>query len=240
MRIHSLQNSLSLERNPCAIMPRIARLVVCGLPHHVIQRGNRRQKVFFSDKDKVLYLEILRKQSQKTGIRFWAYCLMENHVHFVAVPDYPDSFSRGLGEAHRRYTSLINIRENWTGFLWQGRFLSNPLDEAHLFAAARYIERNPVRAGLVNLAEEYPWSSAKAHVLGIRDSLLSEDTPSFFSNNWAHRLRIADQENELQLFGKHAQTGRPLGNEAFIQNLENSTGRKIAFQKRGRKPKEIG
>jgi putative transposase len=114
-------------------VPRIARVVIPGLPHHVIQRGNRRHLVFFSDEDKSLYLKILKTQAENKGIQFWAYCLMANHVHFIAVPIFPDSLSRDIGEIHRRYTSLINIRENWKGYLWQGRFLSYPRDDAYLF-----------------------------------------------------------------------------------------------------------
>jgi len=120
-------------------MPRIARAVIPRLPHHVIQRGTRRQPVFFSDEDKSLCLKILKTQGEKRGIQFWANCLMDNHVHFIAVSKFPDSLSGGIGKIHRRYTSLINIRENWKGYHWQGRFLSYPMDNAHLLASARYI-----------------------------------------------------------------------------------------------------
>ena len=110
-------------------MARFARVVVPGCPHHLIQRGNRRQRVFFSDEDKAFYLTLLGRQAERCGISVWAFCLMENHVHVIAVPEAKDSFARGFGEVQRRYTLVINTRENWKGFLWQGRFISYPLDE---------------------------------------------------------------------------------------------------------------
>lgn len=217
-------------------MPRIARLVIPGVPHHVIQRGNRRQSVFFSDEDKSLYIRILKSQGKEKGIRFWAYCLMGNHVHFIAVPKFSDSLSRGIGEAHRRYTNLINIREDWKGYLWQGRFLSFPLDDTHLFATARYIERNPVRARLVLKAEDFKWSSARAHVFRARDELLSGNDPFLSFDNW-HKFLVKDEpDEEVSLIRKHTSTGRPLGSEEFIRKLETITGRTLLIQKPGRKP----
>src|SRR3990172_7668648 len=133
-------------------MVRIARIVIPGLPHHVIQRGNRRQPVFFRTSDFEAYLRILKEQSAKFGISFWAYCLMANHVHLIAIPDSEESFAHGIAETHRRYTRMVNFRENWRGYLWQGRFSSYPLDETYLYAAVRYVERNPVRAGIVTKA----------------------------------------------------------------------------------------
>jgi putative transposase len=108
-------------------MPRIARVVVPGLPHHITQRGNRRQTAFFSEDDKALYIEILSIQSKKAGVRVWAYCLMNNHVHFVAVPEYQTSFAEGFGNTHKKYSRTVNFREGWRGYLWQGRFFSVPL-----------------------------------------------------------------------------------------------------------------
>ncbi len=219
-------------------MARIARIVVPGLPHHVIQRGNRRQKVFFSDEDKLLYLKILRAQAEKKSLQFLAYCLMDNHVHFIVIPRFQESLSCGLGETHRRYTNLINIRENWKGYLWQGRFLSYPLDDSHLIAATRYVELNPVRAGIVRRAEDYRWSSARAHVLKIKDELVSGgNLPSFFTN-WADFLNKNDMDAEETLLRKHAKTGRPLGDDGFIRDLERITGRALLIRRPGRKPRK--
>ena len=124
-------------------MARIARVVIPNYPHHVIQRGNRNQDVFFSDKDKQAYIDILHEHASRAGVAFWAYCLMDNHVHLIAVPDHENSLARGIGEAHRKYTRMVNFREGWRGYLWQGRFNSYVMDERHLYAAIRYVERNP-------------------------------------------------------------------------------------------------
>ncbi len=173
-------------------MPRIARIVIPGCPHHVIQRGNRRLKVFFSEEDKSLYLGLIQRHARKYGIIIWAYCLMDNHVHMIAVPKNRESLARGIGESHRKYTNLINIRENWKGYLWQGRFISYPLDGGHLFAAVRYVERNPVRAHIVARAEQYKWSSAPAHVLGVKDELISACPLTADIEDWAFYLGQKD------------------------------------------------
>ena len=120
-------------------MARLARVINPGFPHHVIQRGNRRQNVFFSDEDREAYLQILKEQSEKYGVKYWAYCLMDNHVHLVAVPMEKDSLARAIGETHRKYTRMINFRENWRGYLWQGRFRSFPVDTVYLYNLVRYL-----------------------------------------------------------------------------------------------------
>ena len=191
-------------------MARIARIIVPGMPHHVTQRGNRRQTTFFTSKDYHDYLNLLREQGEKYGIRFWAYCLMPNHVHLIAIPDTSESLTKGIGETHRLYTRRINNRMDWKGYLWQGRFSSFPMDEKYLIAAIRYIERNPVRAGLVRNAEDYPYSSAKPHVLGHRDPLLSNCFLTQDINNWSEFLKVPNNEEELHLIRGHVQTGKPL------------------------------
>jgi len=216
-------------------MARLTRVVVPGYPHHIIQRGNRRQAVFFSDDDKTFYIEQLIQYAITAGITFWAYCLMDNHVHFIAVPDYSNSFARGLGEAHRRYTRMVNFRENWRGYLWQGRFLSYTLSEKHLYSAIRYVERNPVRAGLVERAEDYPWSSAKAHILKKKDKLTSDNYMLTKIDNWSFYLAEEVEKTEIELFKKHALTGRPLGNMKFLSKLEELTGRNLRKGKPGPK-----
>ncbi|MEW5980395.1 MAG: transposase, partial [Acidobacteriota bacterium] len=144
-------------------MARLARVIAPGVPHHVTQRGNRRQQTFFCDDDYREYIALVSEWCAKHCVRIWAWCLMPNHVHLIAVPSSPESLARAIGEAHRRYTRRINFRENWRGHLWQERFASFPLDENYLLAAARYVEMNPVAAGLVAHPGEYPWSSARAH-----------------------------------------------------------------------------
>jgi len=219
-------------------MPRIARVVIPGLPHHIIQRGNRRQVVFFRTTDKRLYLRILARQGGKAGISFWAYCLMDNHVHFVAVPSKEHSLAKGIGGTHREYTRIINFREGWKGYLWQGRFLSYPLSENYLYAAMRYIERNPVRAKIVERAEDYPWSSARAHVFGHKDCLISDNSFTRNIGNWAEYLE-REVPSEIEIFKKHLRTGRPLGDKAFIRKIEQMTGRELQKKKPGPKLSDV-
>ena len=153
-------------------MARMARAVFAGVPHHVTQRGNRRQPVFFCDDDYRLYKSLISRYCALNGVEIWAYCLMPNHTHLVAVPHDSGSLARALGEAHRRYTRAINFREAWRGYLWQGRFASFPMDEFHLNYAVRYVEINPVEASLADSADQWEWSSARAHLEGRDDEVV--------------------------------------------------------------------
>ncbi len=138
------------------------------MPHHVTQRGNRRQKTFFRDDDYQAYLDLMAERCGEHKVKVWAYCLMPNHVHLIVVPKTEDGLRRAIGEAHRRYTRRINSRRRWRGHLWQGRFASFVLDEPYLLAAARYVELNPVRARLTTAPSKYRWSSASAHINRLR------------------------------------------------------------------------
>ena len=113
-------------------MARIARVVMPGVPHHIVQRGNRRQMAFFSDKDYQTYLTLMSEWCSKHAVEVWAYCLMPNHIHLIAVPKTEEGLRKGIGEAHRRYTRYVNAYKEWRGYLWQGRFSSSPLDQKHL------------------------------------------------------------------------------------------------------------
>ena len=132
--------------------------MVPGIAHHVTQRGNRRMDVFFSDDDREEYLGLLAELGEKHGVRYLGYCLMSNHVHLVAVPGDQESLAIGIGRAHERYTRGVNFRQGWRGYLWQGRFFSCPLDDRGTIEVLRYVELNPVRAGLVKGAREWRWS----------------------------------------------------------------------------------
>ncbi len=147
-------------------MARVARVVAPNYPHHVTQRGNRRQKTFFNDSDYTYYLELMSAFCRGSGTEIWAYCLMPNHVHLVMVASKEYGLRAALGEAHRRYTGYINNREGWRGHLWQERFHSFVMDEEHLLATVRYVERNPVAAKLCARPEHWRWFSAKAHICG--------------------------------------------------------------------------
>ncbi len=218
-------------------MARFARIVVPGCPHHLIQRGNRRQRVFFSEEDRAFYLILLKRQIEKFGIALWAFCLMTNHVHMVAVPRGKDGFARAIGEVHRKYTNVINTREDWKGYLWQGRFASYPLSDDRAFAAIRYVERNPVRAGLVARAEDFEWSSARAHVRKEPHPLLSPCPLEAKIPNWSAYLGQNDRPEDVNELLQHERTGRPVGGEDFIKRLEALTGRVLAPRKRGPKKK---
>ena len=222
-------------------MGRIARVVIPGCPHHIIQRGNRRQVVFFHEDDKKLYLQILNYHCRKEHVEIWCYSLMDNHVHLIATPKKTESLAKAIGETHKKFTTMINIRHNWKGYLWQGRFLSYPMDEKHLLLAVRYVECNPVRAGIVRKAEDYPWSSAKAHVFRIPDEVLTEFYLNSAIKNWSSYLKEEEREENLDMFRNHEKTGRPLGSNKFIIRIEQLTGRKLRKQRPGRpKRKKIG
>jgi putative transposase len=188
--------------------------------------------VFFSDDDYRAYLGLLREWSGKEGLAIWAYCLMPNHVHIIGVPAAEDSLHRALKETHRRYTRRVNLREDWRGYLWQGRFASFPLDEEHGLRAIRYVELNPVRARLVAHPQDWRWSSAAAHLAGAPDPLLAPG-PEAYVSDWQSCL----DESEAESFRRHERTGRPLGAENFIRALELMHGRTLLPQKRGPKPK---
>ena len=217
-------------------MARIARVVVPGLPHHVTQRGNRRQETFFVDADYADYRALIAASCKRCGTQVWAYCLMPNHVHLILVPSTEDGLRGALGEAHRRYTRMINLRQGWRGHLWQERFHSFVMDEPHLLAAARYIERNPVRAGLCKTPEQWPWSSARAHLSGRDDELVRVQPLLDLIPDWSHYLVDEPVEPLVDAFHRHIRTGRPLGSNAFLSGVEARLGRVLRARKPGPKP----
>ena len=156
----------------------MARAVAPNFPHHITQRGNRRQQTFFCDQDYKSYLALMSEWCAEYKVEIWAYCLMPNHIHLIAVPETRDGLNLAIGEAHRRYTRMINFREGWRGHLWQGRFASFIMEESYLLACTRYIEYNPVRAGLAKCPEDWKWSSAEAHMNEIDDVLVKTKPPS--------------------------------------------------------------
>jgi putative transposase len=210
-------------------------MVVAGLPHHVTQRGNRREAVFFEDGDHDIYRDLLAEQTRKAEVEVWAYCLMPNHVHLILIPTRADGLGLAVGEAHRRYTNFINARGRWTGHLFQSRFASVAMDEAHLMAAVCYVNLNPVRARLVSRAEDWPWSSARAHLAGVDDSLVTVrpvlDRTSCFAD-----LLLQDRAEDFAALRRSEGSGRPLGTAEFVTGLERLLGRPIARRSPGPKP----
>jgi len=219
-------------------MARMARVVVPGVAHHVTQRGVRRSDVFFCDEDRELYIRLLSKFCKEVGTEIWAYCLMSNHVHLVMVPSSEDGLRASLGESHRRYTQHINQREGCRGHLWQERFHSFPMDEEYLLAACRYVELNPVHAGMVKIAEEYEWSSARAHLAGKDDGLVKVSPMLDRVPDWQALLDSGLDEVTIESLRRHTKTGRPLGHESFLDTVESEVGRVLRPLKQGRKKKD--
>jgi putative transposase len=222
-------------------MPRFARVVSPSHPHHVVHRGNRRQAIFLEEHDRADYLRLLGRYAARFGVRIWAYCLMPNHVHLIAVPAAPNSLAKGIGNAHWRFAQELNKRLRRTGHVWQNRYYSTPLDPHHLWAAVRYVERNPLRARLVRTAEEYPWSSARAHALGESLELLDADRPFVGASfDWSAWLNDTADGLEADLLRANTKTGRPTGAESFVRLLEARLNRSLRPRRRGRKPAPAG
>ena len=220
-------------------MARLARIVLPDIPHHVTQRGNRRMAVFSEPGDYALYRDLLAERLAANAVVCSAYCLMPNHVHLLLTPTLPDvrdaaaSLSRAVGEAHRRFTAFVNARARTTGHLFQGRFGSAPMDEGHWLAAVRYLAFNPVRAGLVDRPEDWPWSSVKAHLRGRGDGLVDVAKVLAVAPQFADLL--APGADKLA-FEAQAASGRPLGDAAFLARAEAQLGRSLTPGRPGRKP----
>jgi putative transposase len=221
-------------------MPRIARTVAPGYPHHVTQRGNYQQPVFDDDDDFDRYLEWLQEYSNKCALKVWAYCLMTNHVHFVCVPEREDSLARTFNTLHMRYAQYLNHKRKQKGHLWQGRFYSCILDERHLYAAVRYVENNPVRAGIVRKPHRYKWSSANSHINKKQNSILSHDSSLEKEiKDWTEYLMENDDNQIIENIKKCSMTGRPCGNDKFLNKLEKLFGRRLRALPWGRPSKRI-
>ncbi len=218
-------------------MVRMARAVVVGVPHHVTQRGNNHQDVFMQKEDRTRYLSFLKEQAQKHALSIHAYCLMSNHVHLIAVPLKRDSLAKAFGRAHFLYARYFNRRQGHSGQVWQNRFYSCPLDEIHYWAATRYLERNPVRAGLVREAWLYPWSSAWAHLTGVDQTDLLDLyhwSNANIRNEWRTMLKSPEDEGVIAKIRCSSQSGRPLGSDSFISKLEKELNRQLQIPRRGR------
>lgn len=219
-------------------MPRAARFVHPGVPHHVTQRGNRRGQVFYSDIDYRAYLAWLREYAAAQGVAVLAYCLMSNHVHLIVEPARADSLPRMLRQLHVRYAQNLNRRHDWKGHVFQGRYFSSVLDEPYFWSAMRYVELNPVRAGLVSRAESYPWSSAAAHC-GLRgDPVLgaSAHWQNQFDgvDDWSSWLSAGIEPDKLIMLRALTSRGLPCGSPEFIESLEATSGRSLQPRPRGR------
>ncbi len=219
-------------------MARLPRIVIPGYPHHVTQRGNRRAQTFFEEEDYALYRDLLGEAAQKAGTKIWCYCLMPNHVHIIIVPSDEDGLRRTFADAHRRYTGYINARMRVTGHLWQGRFGSVAMDEQHLAHAVRYVSLNPVRAGLVDRAQHWKWFGVDAHLSGRNDRLVTVAPVLERYGDFAAFLdQGTDEDQAFRDLRRAEVTGRPFGNDKWLEKLEKLTGRQLKPQKRGPKKK---
>jgi putative transposase len=216
-------------------MSRMSRVVVPGVPHHVTQRGNARQVTFLNDNDRQVYMDRLRGNRQEFGLRIWAYCLMNNHVHLLAVPEREDSLARTLGRTHAEYALYWNNRRNSCGHVWQARFYSCPIEDEQVPTVVRYIETNPVRAGLAKEAESWPWSSALAHTIGDDASGLL-DTNGWTGEHSSAQTSVDDPEWRRRLEDATVR-GRPLGSEEFVDRLERALGFRLRPKPAGRPPR---
>ena len=222
-------------------MPRIGRAVAAGFPHHIIQRGNNREDVFFDAKDRKQYLSLLKKYSVKWESPILSYCLMSNHIHLLAKPQSNESLYKMMQGLTLCYTQYINRTYQRTGRLWESRYHSCIVDhEKYLWAVARYVEQNPVRAGMVEKAEDYPHSSARAHVNSSKDVVLGED---LFSDNqrsdYIRLLRSDIPQKEIEHLRYVTKTGRPFGNEGFVVEMEKKLERQLMQRRRGRPKRKL-
>ena len=218
-------------------MARMARLVVPNIPHHVTQRGNGRARTFFSDEDYAFYRDLLAEHCAEAGVEVWGWVLMPNHVHLILTPSDEDGLRRALAPTHRRYAGHIHAREKRTGHFWQGRFGCVAMDEAHLAAAIVYVALNPVRARLVERAEDWLWSGVHAHLGRVADDGLTTAAPVMERfPDLAARIAAGEDEAISARLRRAEQIGRPVGSSAFIADLERQTRRSLAPARPGPKP----
>ena len=221
-------------------MARRARVVIPGTPHHVTQRGNRRQQTFFDDSNDLAYPKLAAEQFRVAEVEVWAYCLIPNHVHLIATPPRPGALAQAVGATHLRYTRRVNLRQRWTGHLWQGRFASFPMDEVCLWTCARYVGLNPVRAGLTARAIDWPWSSVRAHVEARPDPLLTlAPLAERLGQAMAGFFDLDVEAEARRKLRRASSTGRPLGAADWVQALEAATGRALADPPIGRPKRAV-
>jgi putative transposase len=218
-------------------MARIARVVIPGKAHLVIQRGAENRQVFFSADDFKEYIRLVKESCERWNVTVHAYCLMPNHVHLVVEPSTESGLARALGESHRRYAKQVNERYGRDGRLWHARFSSCVLEGAWVPRAIRYVERDPVDSGMLPDVGDYPWCSASARLKGEDDPLIGRQTVPGAVSDWASYVKTENSAEDVKVLLAHERTGRPLGSKEWVMAIEDNTGRRLRPRKRGRKPK---
>lgn len=230
-------------------MPRKPRFYLPEVPAHVIQRGNNRQAVFFSDDDYHAYLGWLEEGAARHRCTIHAYVLMTNHVHLLVTPEARDSISRTIQYVGRRYVTYVNGEYGRSGTLWEGRHKGSIISsDAYLLACSRYIELNPVRAGMVVAPGDYPWSSYRSNAVGEYSALLRPHADYLALGDSAASRQHAYRElfrNVLDAGHMHSiraavQTGTPLGNDRFREQVEETLQQKVGQARRGRPRRRQG
>lgn len=229
-------------------MPRKPRFQVPGVPVHVVQRGNNRQAIFFEPSDYAAYLSWLHEALSRYDCKLHAYVLMTNHVHLLITPESRDSISRAMQYVGRHFVPYINVRYGRTGTLWEGRYKASLVqEERYLLVCMRYIEMNPVRAGMVKSPTHYRWSSYRANAQGQTDRLVTpheryrglgrslEDRQTVYRDLFRNML----EPGELKDLRTAWLTGTPLGNDRFRADIERTLRIKVGQAHRGR-PKKQG
>jgi putative transposase len=217
-------------------MPRIARAVAPGFPHHVVQRGNNRTDVFLSPEDREVYLYLVKSYSEKWGAPVICYCLMTNHVHLLVKPSSELSLQKMMQGVTLCYTQHINRKYERTGRLWESRYHSSIVDqENYLWSVARYIEQNPVRAALVKYPEDYPYSSAAAHLKLLPDPVLGDQLfPAGRQKDYSELMNSDIPKDELTLIRKSVKSGRPIGADKFVREMELKINKRLSAMPTGR------
>lgn len=224
-------------------MPRQARVIVPETAHHIVQRGHNRQAVFVEPADYRYYLATLQEWKQTLSVRVYAYCLMTNHVHLILAPGPdPTTMGRLMKRLAGRQTRYVNRLEGRTGSLWEGRYKSSPIEtERYLLACCRYVELNPVRAGLLEWPEEYPWSSYRQK-LGMENSWVDEDAcyrglaEDLSERRYRYRRFVMRTDTEAmddQIRAGHRH-GWLTGTSRFADEIEKKTGIRIENRTQGR------
>ena len=224
-------------------MPRIARIVGVGYPHHIVQRGNNRERVFLDPGDYERYLSFLSKYSEEKEASVLAYCLMPNHIHLLVRPSEAEALPKMMQGITLCYSKYFNGENGRTGRLWECRYHSTVVDgDSYLWTVSKYIENNPVRAGIVKRPEDYPYSSAKTHLLGRKDPLLKE--PLFDKSELTEYRRFIQLEEDKKIteeIRKQTRLGKPFGDGGFLKALSENLGRSLSFRPKGRPRKsQIG